>query len=410
MLLSWIHNMEGLVRLQVTGSYIERFLNICARNDISFYAVHRVAVDEIMVSVSTQDFRKLRRFACKTHCHVHIIEKRGVPFLVRRFRKRYVLWGGMGAFCILLYVVSSYIWVINVSFPEGISGQQLMDELAALGVHTGVRVSSIDVDSVQSKMMEKFEKLSFIALNINGNELDIDLQVRKEKPVMVDTDAISSIVARKTGVITKMNVKSGFPLKKVGQTVLQGEMLVSALMEPSREDAQPRLVYSLADIKARTWYESCRKLSLGTKLKAYTEKTKTKYALLFGKTRINLYFDSSISGDSCDKIIEVKRIKISDYLSLPVALVKQTFKSYEPQEETLDAAQVSAYMEQKARQELEKSIDGEIVTVTYKMKTEGRAATLYTAAECLEDIGEEVVDDRKLEDIIKKEEETKKPK
>lgn len=408
MLLSVIHNFGGLVRLRIKGSYLERFLNICAKNDICFFSVHRISIDEMTVSVSAQDFKKLRSFARKTRCRIHIMEKHGLPFILRRFRKRYVLWGGLFFFCALLYILSAYIWVINVKFPEGIDGHQLMDDLAALGVHTGVRASSIDVDAIKSKMMEKNEKLSFIALNISGNELEIDLQVRKEKPVMMDTYAISSIVAKKDGVITKFDVKSGYPLKKTGQTVLKGEMMVSALMQPSREDAQPRLVHSMADIQARTWYNKARKLNLNTKRKLYSGEEKTKYALVFGKKRINLYFDSSISADSCDKIVEVKRIKISDYLSLPVALVKQTYVFYETSEETLDAKQVSAFMEIRAKQQIEAIIDGEIVSINHKIKSEGNSAVLYTSAECVENIGMEVVDDRKIEDFLKPEDDDKK--
>lgn len=402
MLSAWIHEIKGLVRLQITGYYLERFLNLCSREDIRLYYVKRVDIDCMRVSVTVSDFRRLRAFARRSRCRVHIVGREGAPFFLRRFRRRYALWGGAVLFLLLLYILSSRIWVIEMTLGAGIDGRELMRNLEDLGVRPGVASASVDVDKVRQELFKRMDGLSYVMLNIMGNQMEVLAQPRTLQPEILDENAITDIVAAQDGVLTKLDVRGGTALKKVGEAVLKGEVLVTALMEPTKEEALPRLVHSMAEVEARTWRKTTRKLSLMTKKKAYTGTEHKKYALLIGKTRINLYLGSSISRYSCDKISKIDRVRLSEYLSLPVALITETYIPYDGQDEALPAGQVELYMQEKAQQSLKGQIKGEIKSITYQIEEQSGAAVLTAKAECLEDIGAEVVDERKIEDVLPK--------
>ena len=55
----------------------------------------------------------------------------------------------------------------------------------------------------------------------------------------------------------------------------------------------------------------------------------TRKAILIGKKRINLYIDSSNSGDTCDKMISWKKSVLPGDIPLPVITVTETLRFYE---------------------------------------------------------------------------------
>ena len=84
----------GQVRVRVTGASLTRFLNLCAAQGITLRQMDRTAWNELHATLSIRDFRTLRRHMGRTGCRVHILRKRGLPFLAARLRPRTALWGG----------------------------------------------------------------------------------------------------------------------------------------------------------------------------------------------------------------------------------------------------------------------------------------------------------------------------
>ena len=76
MLLGLINYVRGWVRVEIRGAAIERFLNLCAQNDIAFWDVRRLAPDVVQATVRIQGFRQLRHFTRRMMCSVHIVKKK----------------------------------------------------------------------------------------------------------------------------------------------------------------------------------------------------------------------------------------------------------------------------------------------------------------------------------------------
>ena len=92
----------GSVRVEVRGSYPERFLNLCARNGIKFRNMETCDVGVFRIDMSPRSFLVIRDIARRSMCRVHIVSKNGLPFLVRRVKKRTLLVAGFALFCIAL--------------------------------------------------------------------------------------------------------------------------------------------------------------------------------------------------------------------------------------------------------------------------------------------------------------------
>ncbi|MGE4548327.1 MAG: sporulation protein YqfD [Intestinibacillus sp.] len=394
---NFLRYLKGTVRIGVRGAAVERFLNLCSRHDIALYDIERIQIDELRATILVADFKRLRKLMGRTGCRVQLLRRSGAPFVAHRFRKRYMLFGGallLGGLC---WVLMNFLWVIHVTVPDGISGYVLDQNLADLGVYPGAYIGSIDARAVRSEMMYRMPELAYISINLHGNRLEVEAHARRPKPQMVDADLPTSVYATKPGLITKMTVTEGTPTKKVGETVEQGEMLVSSIKLPTGEQGKPRKSHATAEVEARTWYTLTARRMPETMVKQYTGRQKKHYALVFGKWRLNLFLGSSISQENCDKTVSERKIVITDSLEVPVRLEEETFRYYETAPTASDPEALRAEMEQSALARLRAQISGTVTahsTAFRELPGGGYELTLY--AECLEQIGEEAVDTQAL--------------
>ena len=95
-----IKYLMGYIRITVEGYYIERFINICKMNSILVWNVKKENSVKIYLNTGIKDFKKMVNVARKTRCKIKIKNKRGIPFLLQKYKKRKL-------FAILLIVMFS---------------------------------------------------------------------------------------------------------------------------------------------------------------------------------------------------------------------------------------------------------------------------------------------------------------
>ena len=393
--MNWIRLMGGVVTIRVRGAELERFLNACMRDGIQLRCIRRREIDELTAQLSVRDFFRLRGSLRRAHCHIHVLKRHGAPFLLRSLRGRYALWTSALLLCAVMYILSSRIWVIETSFPEGVDGYAVMRELESLGIRAGTPVNSVDRQAVKLHMMEKFDFLSFFSVNFEGNCMQVETGAADTRLEQPDADTITSVVAVKSGLLTRLDTWRGEAVAKAGDVVVAGDLLVDAVVQPTAELGQPRLVSASADAWARTWQKGERILARQYQIKRYTGEVHTRYALIIGKTRINLYSDSSISVDSCDKIETIQPFRLSGTVRLPVSLVTQTLRVYTEEECVYSKDEAKQLLEYGAVRRIQGGMsEGSIERFSGSTMCGAAAASLSWTAECFEQIGEAVADGR----------------
>lgn len=391
-----VHGAGGEVRVRVTGASLERFLNLCMRAGVRPRGMDRQDWNRMECTLSLADFRRLRRVMGRTGCRVHILRRSGLPFLLRTMRRRAVLTGGFLLLAVLLWALQTHLWIIELKTPPGVSSAELSRALEEEGVTIGMRLSDFDDRAVQRRLMLKLDSISYVTFNRTGNHMIVEAHAKQEKPEIRDDGGITSVVARRAGQIVRVTATGGWPVVQPGDIVDVGEKLIDAKMPPSQEVGQPRLTWSGGEVIARTWHEMTILRPLTVTGKRYTGKKTTQFALIWGNRRINLYLGSGISGMGCDKIVEVKRLSVTDGLTLPVALVRQTYLEYEPAERALDPEALRAEVESRASAALADEVRGEVTGCSSAAREENGALVVDFFAEALEDIGEVVVDNQTL--------------
>ena len=383
----------GQVRVRVTGASLTRFLNLCAAQGITLRQMDRTAWNELHATLSIRDFRTLRRHMGRTGCRVHILRKRGLPFLAARLRPRTALWGGAVFAAALCWLLGTHVWAIQTEIAPAIDETAVMQQLGEMGVRIGMPIKKLNTRQIRWKMMQLQPNITFFSLNLRGNSLTVVAHAGAEQPELLDEAAVTKVVAVRDGVVKQVRALEGQPQVRPGDAVTTGDTLISGLVEPTREGGQYRLAHARGTVEAYTAYHIRTVRPLTADEKRYTGKVRHQYALVMGNKRLNFYIGSGIAGGTCDKIVTTRQLWLSDSVALPVMLVTQTYTFYEREPVTQTADEVRVAMLSRALGDTAAGMDGMVMSHSETLTERNGAAVLTLSVHAEEQIGMEAVDD-----------------
>lgn len=396
--MKWLHNfLRGTITLVVTGAEPERFLNSCARANLSFWAVCRRDPYTLTLLIPRRAFREAQGIAKRVQCELVEERRFGLPFFLLRFRKRYALLLGLFLFLLTMAIFSRFILVIDIEGNQNVSKAEILSVLRQHGVRTGVYGPSINQRELSNQMLLAMDDLSFFSLNLHGTRAEVIVRERLPKPELVPLRQYANIISTATGIITKVDLFEGQALCKEGDTVTEGEVLISGLVDIaeapySNSDLGTSLHYAQGRIYARTWRTIKAEIPLTAEIKSYTGNEKSRFSLNLLGSRMKFYRNGGISFSRYDKISTTKTWVLSDGSVLPLSLSKETFREYEPSEQELaqDAAEVML------KEELERELlarigaEGQVLRRDYVTRLANGNLELTLLAECTEQIGKTV--------------------
>lgn len=371
MLLSMVKYFKGYVYVRLTGYAPERFLNLCGNRNILIWNL-KPCEEGYEFCISVDGFRELKPILKKTRTKIKIIKKTGMPFGIHHYRKRKVFCGGLLLFVVLLYLLSGYIWNIEVNGNSYLSEETILDFLKEEDAAFGAKIKDIDCAAVEEKLRTKYSEVIWTSIKIYGTKMTVDVQenLLPEEEYEQKDDAVYDIVAAKDGIIQKMVTRNGTPLVSAGAEVKKGETLVSGQVEIVNDDGEisQYLYHSAdADIIAEVVYPYKDEIESLYMDKVYTGEQKTDYQLkLFDFTIKNPFFH--LNGDlTYETVTEEQQFHFTHNFYLPIFLVKQTYKEYknvekkhtEKEIKALASKNLKKYMkdlEEKGIQIIEKNV------------------------------------------------------
>ncbi|MDR0838125.1 MAG: sporulation protein YqfD [Oscillospiraceae bacterium] len=380
-----INLARGVVRVEVMCRYPERFINLCASNNIEFWGMERADTGEVRAYFHTGGFKRLRELSAKHGFEVTRISRAGAPSLFGKLRKRYVLIAGVLLFVLATRALSLFVWDIRVLGNENVPSSLILENLKSLGFSYGTFGPGVKSEQLANKLILALPELSWFAVNISGCRADVLVRERTPRPEIIDVDAPAMVRAAKSGVITKISVLEGASAVTVGDTVQTGDLLVSGILDTRR--GARRTAHALAEIEARTWYELSAEMTVETVVKRFTGEKKRRHSIIIAGKKINLYFNSSISWSDYDKIITEKFPPLPGGASLPIKLVTESFDKYEPVTTEQSRERVERTLREGLTARLREAVgDGEVRAVSWDVFEKNGVITVTLNAECSEQI------------------------
>ena len=219
----------GYVNISVEGYFIERFINMCISKGILLWNIRREKSTYLQTNISIIDFKKLKHIAKKTRCRVAINRKKGLPFILNRYKKRKIFVFALVVIILSIFTTSRFIWNIEILGNEKIEKEEILKQLNEKGIVIGAQKSKIDTDEIIREIRLKRDDIAWMSIDLNGTNAIVKIVENTEKPEIIDKNDYCSIIANKAGVITKINAKSGTPLVKIGDVVTEETILVARL-------------------------------------------------------------------------------------------------------------------------------------------------------------------------------------
>ncbi|TCT17055.1 hypothetical protein EDC18_101351 [Natranaerovirga pectinivora] len=320
--------IRGYLLVQVSGFSPERFLNLCANKGILVWNLQKNKGGYIF-NISVSGYRLLKPFVKKTGTKIKILDKIGLPFFFYKYRKRKLFFLGIGIFASFLYILSLFIWKIEIVGNYSYTKEMLTKYLSTNSYSVGMWKNNVIGSEIEQKMMMDFQDIAWVSVEVKGTRMILNMQETLERHQFVSEDLPADIVADKEGIITSIVTRRGMPQVVQGDVVKEGDILVSGdiliKMEEVLRDVE--FTHSDADIYAKTIYDYNKVLSLDYREKVFTGKVSKGYAFSLFNNKVTMYHPK-IKFDKYDKIVKNDTVRIGKDFYLPFDRVTMEYREY----------------------------------------------------------------------------------
>ena len=319
-----VNRLRGQVRLRVETDYPERVMNLCSERNIAFWDLQWQEEREFTCWMSRSGAAALRRRTDQLQCVITPIERRGLPYWLGHLGGRPALAVGVVSCAMGLFLGSFFIWEFRVEGNTTVPTERILRSLESHGVGIGSFGLSLDGEDLRNRVLLDIPELSWLTVNVSGCRADVQVRERVPAPEIIARKPPSNLIARRGGLVLEVHSQGGVKAVVPGMSVEQGQLLLSGVEDTDTFGA--RMLAGLGSVTARTWYTLTLELPMEARYKVYEEE-QTRYALVFGRHRVNFYGNSSIEGAGYDKIQERIPLRFLG-VSLPVTVVRETRRPY----------------------------------------------------------------------------------
>ena len=253
--------VSNQVRCLVTGEETLRFVNLCRNNGIELRHLVR-RENAIQMEIDAENFKKLRPLVRKTHVKIHILNRHGPAFFFYRHKRRWWFLLGMTVFAGMIYMLSLFVWQIDIDGNRKYTDALILQALAQMDVKTGCRKSEIDLPKIEEELRIMYNEITWVSASIAGTKLQIELREgdlkisgssgggqtgnvkrvenRENNPKTQngesETDLPANLVADEDAIITNLVVRRGTVAVRYGDEVQKGDVLIEGKVYIYNED------------------------------------------------------------------------------------------------------------------------------------------------------------------------------
>ena len=253
--------VSNQVRCLVTGEETLRFVNLCRNNGIELRHLVR-RENAIQMEIDAENFKKLRPLVRKTHVKIHILNRHGPAFFFYRHKRRWWFLLGMTVFAGMIYILSLFVWQIDIDGNRKYTDALILQALAQMDVKTGCRKSEIDLPEIEEELRIMYNEITWVSASITGTKLQIELREgdlkisgssgggqtgnvkrvenRENNPKTQngesETDLPANLVTAEDALITNLVVRRGTVAVRYGDEVKKGDVLIEGKVYIYNED------------------------------------------------------------------------------------------------------------------------------------------------------------------------------
>lgn len=356
MLIDKVKYFQGYVRVRLFGYAPERFLNLCSSRNILIWNLE-YHDDQYEFCISLRGFRQLKPILKKTRTKLVIVERTGLPFVMRRYRKRKLFFAGIVLCCALLYVMSLFVWKIEVNGNLHETDSNIIKFLEEKKVYHGLLKSKIDCEKIEEELRAGYEDIIWASAKLSGTMLIIDIQEnlatnQQAEKQQAEDGTPMDLIADKEAEIYSILTRAGTPQVEKGAKVKPGDLLVEGknpVLNDAKEIANYQYCVSDADILGITLYPYQDSFPLKYEDKVFTGEESSSYGIQILKNQIRFpHFLHKF--EKYDTITDEYDFKVGESFYLPLVFLKETQKEYQIEAKRYKKEEAKKLAEQKLQE------------------------------------------------------------
>lgn len=355
-ILNILHFARGFVCIKATGEHLERFINMCTCENINIWNVKSRGRGTLTACVSIKGFFMLKNLCRKTGTKIHIISKKGMPFLSLRLRKRIGLLLGFAVFVLASFWLFSHVWYIDVDTSTSIPSEELLYQLELAGVEKGTPIRQIDPNKVQDRLLNLNPRLVWAWPHIKGNSVYLEVREKVSVPDILPTNPCN-IVASHSGLVTSMLVKEGRHVVTEGMYVSEGQLLVGGVMDSVAIGV--RYVHADAEIWATTEESLGGSYSLVSTETKQTGNRRVRYTLKLGNFPVSTPLIGK--GFASYETIRSENVFHIGSVYFPISLIKTEYMETITETVTYPETRVAEEAQQYLENHLQNSLNNGMI-------------------------------------------------
>lgn len=379
-----INYLIGYYCIQVEGFYIEKFINICMKNNVFLFGIERKKNSLINAKIGMYDYKMAKDIAKKCQTMIEIKKKVGVKFIIEKYKNRKAFFISIIIACLTIFIASKFIWKIEIKSDGIIDKKQIMSELKKEGIKIGKLKRKIDIEKIVNDIRLDREDIAWIGIKIDGCKVLVNIVEATKKPEIVNENEYSNIVAKKDGEIQKVVAKNGTIMCKKGDKVKKGDILIAGYMEGTYTGKY--YVNSSGEVTAKINYSENVKIDKNETKKEETGKQSRKFAIKINNFKIN-FFKKLSNFKNYDTIYASKKIKIFPNVNFEIEFIKYTINELSIQEIERSYDDAKRIGEEEAKKRLNDKISGDIVNEETTVKEYESYYSVNVQYDVIEEIG-----------------------
>ena len=199
----------GYINVKIEGYSIERFMNKCVNNKILFWNIKREKSTIAYMNVGMKDFETLCNFAQDTQCQIQVQHKRGLPFVLQKYKKRKIFFIIILLIILCLVVLSRFVWNIQIEGLNKIQEAEISELLNSKGLKTGTLKDKIDKQKIINEIRLERRDIAWIGISVDGTNAVVKIVEAEAKPEIINEEDYCNIVATKDAQIVKISAQTG---------------------------------------------------------------------------------------------------------------------------------------------------------------------------------------------------------
>ena len=245
--------LKGYVIIKASGLSAGKFINMAAYYGVDLWDIRNDGKN-YFIKARMADVDELKEISRKSGCRTEVIKYRGIPFLVKKYKKRRAFIFGCVFFIFYICSMSLFVWRVKVEGNYRVAGEDIKNFCASQGLRAGVLKNDVDLNKISNDIIAQFGDIAWASVNIDGSEAIISISETILETEIIDNSEPCDIISQYDGIIESIMVAEGTPTVSAGDIVKKGDMLVSGRLsfKDGEEEKGYTYVKSDAYIRART--------------------------------------------------------------------------------------------------------------------------------------------------------------